>query len=81
MVRRDGITVYFAVLELQRGPASDGSTATYRMLFHGSGPAASLRECRHTYWGEPDNTGYIFYPPFEVIEAALRELRRFFDGN
>lgn len=80
LICNEGITVYFAVLDWQSGQSSDGTPDTYRMVFHGSGPSAGLRECRHTWWGEPDNAGYIFYPTFDVIEAALRELRRWFEG-
>jgi hypothetical protein len=46
-------------------------------VFHGEGPAnGSLRECRHTWWGEE---GYIFYPKRVLIVKALEALSEFYD--
>jgi len=44
--------------------------------FQGEGPSGSLRECRHTYWGED---GYIFYPNGPLITAAFQELSKYYD--
>ena len=81
--KRDELNVSFALLEFDTGPVSGdtGSKTLYRMIMHGEGPSGNLRECRHTWWGEGDNAGYIFYPNFELISAALRELARWFDGT
>ena len=52
-------------------------------IFHGDGPGGAkgeaLRELRHTYWGEADNSGYIFYPSGALITAALEALEEWFD--
>lgn len=72
----DGI-VEFAVFEFFMSDA-DGSNAQHTMLLHGSGPSGELRECRHIWWGED---GYTFYLDFAVVEATLKELRRWFDGH
>lgn len=72
----DTFWVRFAVLEWHY-TGDEGPRHT--MLFHGEGTAApNLRECRHVWWGED---GYTFHPPFDVVETALRHLRRWFDGN
>lgn len=77
--------VEFAVFVFNDGPTTVNGEIVdperHILLFHGSGPSGSLRECRHTYWGEVDNAGYIHYPNFATIESALRELRRWFDGD
>jgi hypothetical protein len=46
------------------------------VMMHGYGFSESLRECRHTYWGED---GYIFYPDSRHIRAILDELEIHFD--
>lgn len=46
------------------------------VLMHGQGLAGSLRECRHTYWGDE---GYIFYPNFKKMKAIFKELYVYFD--
>lgn len=66
----------FAVLEFAFSDA-DGGNIRGQCLFHGSGPTGSLRECRHTYWGED---GYIFYPNGPIISAAFKVLAEFYDG-
>lgn len=55
-----------------------GANTMVEVVFHGDGPGGknSLRECRHTYWGED---GYIFYPDGALITAAFRELAEFYD--
>lgn len=53
--------------------------AKYEVVFHGRGTSDPLRELRHTYWGEADNAGYIFYPHAKLITDAFRVLGRWFD--
>lgn len=67
----------FAVMEFAESETS-GANTLVSCVFHGEGPGGkdSLRECRHTYWGED---GYIFYPNGEIITNALAALREFFD--
>ena len=48
-------------------------------LFHGCGPSETLRECRHTWWGEKGE-GYLFYANGPAIAAAFKELSKYFDG-
>lgn len=71
--------VEVALFQWQMGPGSDGSDAMYSRVMHGGGPSHVLRELRHTYWGEPDNAGYIFYPHADLIIGALTALKRWFD--
>lgn len=51
----------------------------------GLGPEFSLRECRHSYWGnylDGDQThGYLFYMNFKHVKAAMDFLGDYFDGN
>jgi hypothetical protein len=77
----DGIWVNFAVLNDMGGTiAADGSTLMeVGCVFWGDGPSGNLRECRHTFWGEEDNGGYIFYPSGLLIAAAFKRLSEFFD--
>jgi hypothetical protein len=81
----EGIDVEFAVFELERGPATDARSgqivepARYSSLFSGCGPSGALRELRHTYWGESDNSGYIHMPNAKLIAAAFAALKRWFD--
>lgn len=82
-VRIEGIHVEVVLFELSGGPMTrngiEVDPATYNRVFHGSGPSGSLRELRHTYWGEPDNSGYIFYPNGKLIAAAFEALKEWFD--
>ncbi len=72
-----GLWLHFAVLEFRR---SDDEGEFAPCLFFGEGPGGakgeSLREGRHTYWGED---GYIFYPNGKLITAAFRALAEFYD--
>ena len=72
-----------ALFEWAGGPATkDGvevEPSTFTRVFHGGGPARILRELRHTYWGEPNNAGYIFYPNGKLICAAFEALKEWFD--
>lgn len=80
LVNESDSRVDFAVFRFSSS-AVDGSGARHTLVMHGVGYSGSLRECRHTYWGEGDNGGYIFYPHFSQITAALDFLRRWFDGD
>lgn len=72
----------FVVLEFFSGPATmDGVVVEgirYQRVFHGSG-SAGLRELRHTYWGNGDGGGYIFYPSGKLITDAFKHLLKWFD--
>lgn len=72
----DKFWLQFAVLTFYSSDL-DGSNVWCELLFNGHGPSDSLRECRHTYWGE---NGYVFYPNAPVIVAAFEALSEFFDG-
>lgn len=92
LVHEDGIHIAFAVFVFCMGPVTGPTDRSdikpdpvkHTMLFHGSGPSGSLRECRHIWWGEredPEMRGYTYYLNFATVEAAFRELRRWFDGD
>lgn len=70
---------YFAVLRFAQSE-TNGENELDSIVFYGDGPGGkpeeSLRECRHTYWGED---GYIFYPDGKLIVAALTALSEFYD--
>lgn len=57
----------------------DGGNAEYGRVFHGYGFSGALRELRHSYWGEPENQGYIFYPSARLIAEAFEALNEWFD--
>lgn len=46
------------------------------VVMYGDGYTDSLRECRHTYWGD---SGYIFYPNAKHFTAIFKELAVYFD--
>jgi hypothetical protein len=75
--------IEFAVFGFASGPATkDGvevGPAYYERVFYGGGPSGVLRELRHTYWGNGDGGGYIFYPRGALITDALAKLQRWFD--
>ncbi len=77
--------------ELVRSPDPDSSLVAFRVMrgakthaevfMHGygfmcEGENISLRECRHTYWGE---NGYIYYLDKRQMLAILGWLGRYFD--
>lgn len=68
----------FAVMQFNSSDG-DGSNIELEMVFYGDGPPGPLRECRHTYWGEGDREGYMFYPKRQVIIDGLNALTEFFD--
>ena len=76
-ISRDGLKVDFAVLEFYS--TDDDGGVLYERVFEGEGYAGSLRELRHTWWGEADNAGYIFYPSMRLIADALKHLGKWFD--
>ncbi len=82
---RDRLSIRIALFAWAGGPAIDAETNaevapnTYQLIMHGEGPGVPLRELRHTYWGAPDNSGYIFYPSAKLICGALEALKRWFD--
>lgn len=60
----------------------EGADSRHRIVFRGEGISGGLRELRHTWWGGykgNDERGYIYYPSLDLIEWAMRELRRWFD--
>lgn len=61
------------------GTTEPKTPAFYSVVFHGNGPSGALRELRHTYWGDPNNAGYIFYPHGKLIADAFAKLDRWFD--
>lgn len=72
--------LHFAVMQFYHSD-SDGSNIRLSCIFYGDGPT-SLRELRHTYWGnEGDGSGYIFYPNKKIICSAFEALTEFFDMN
>lgn len=74
-----GLWLRFAVLDFFQSEMN-GQNELATCLFFGDGPGGkageSLRECRHTYWGED---GYIFYPDGPLIAAAFEALSEFYD--
>ncbi len=77
------VIVSFALFRFHSGPATrngaEVSGAKMSVVFHGSGPSGALRELRHTYWGEPENSGYIYYVNGELITKAFAALEEWFD--
>jgi hypothetical protein len=75
--------VSFVVFSFAGGPVTAGDVVVdgkkWERVFSGSGPAGTLRELRHTSWGEPDAPGYIHCPSGVVIADAFKMLRRWFD--
>lgn len=66
----------FAVLEFQEGLDDDVKMS---MIFYGEGPSGNLRECRHTYWGQDENEGYVSYPDGRIITDAFKYLSKYYD--
>lgn len=72
---RDGLHISFALFEF--ATEFDGM-CQYKVIFHGSGTGDPLREMRHSFWGEADNSGYIFYADRKLITGALDALGKWF---
>lgn len=77
-IREDDTTVDVALFQWASSN-SDMTENKYELLMHGRGFGGALRELRHTYWGEGDNSGYIFYPPGKLISQAMAALEEWFD--
>jgi hypothetical protein len=77
-VQENHFAVSFVVFEFMMSN-TDGTDVVYGRVFHGNGYSGTLRELRHSFWGEADNDGYIFYPSASLIGAAFKELERWFD--
>jgi hypothetical protein len=73
-VLADGDHVSFIVL--MWAAKIDGDLMLWEQVFRGCGPSGSLRELRHTWWGE---NGYIYYVNGELITDAFAKLRQWFD--
>ena len=75
--------ISIVVLRFASGGAAADADTYYEAVFHGNGfgdlAGGGLRELRHTYWGEADNSGYIFYPNAKLICDAFKHLNRWFD--
>lgn len=82
-VLEDDIHISFVVASWAEGPSIENGVEVgpnlYERVFHGSGPSGALRELRHTFWGESENSGYIFYPSAKLITDAFKQLQRWFD--
>lgn len=74
----DGLWVKFAVLQFCCSDCHGGNVRL-TCVFHGEGPSGNLRECRHTWWGDDGDEGYLFYPNGPIITKAFKELAEFFD--
>jgi hypothetical protein len=73
----DGLSPFAAFEKEQEDGAG---RVRHRMLFHGEGTLAPLRECRHIWFGpDPDVPGYVFYAPLRSMEAAFKALQEFFE--
>jgi len=54
----------------------DNKNVVIDKIWTGCGPTGNLRELRHSFFGE---NGYIFYVNLDILEAASKDLRRYFD--
>lgn len=77
VISEQDLAIAFAIF--QYAHEDDQGNVRHTLMMSGWGTGGALRECRHTYWGDPDN-GYLFYPDFGVITAALEALRKWFDA-
>jgi hypothetical protein len=69
-----------APVDVKTGVSEDPQArGYYARVFDGTGTGEPLREMRHSYWGEADNSGYVFYPGRVVISKALIALGKWFD--
>lgn len=71
----DHLWLNFALLAFHSSDGDDKNILT-DCVFYGEGPVGSLKEYRHTYWG---NNGYIFYPNQRIITEGLKALSEFYD--
>ena len=70
----------FAFFEFYSSEGNEDTNIRVSLVFHGEGPAGSLRECRHTYWGD-ENNGYVFYMPWKAIVKSWEILAQYYDGD
>lgn len=66
-----------------KGMFEDERIDAYSLWWKGCGPGGencSLRELRHSYFGNSGD-GYVFYFSLNEMTAAIKLLRRWFDGN
>lgn len=84
---RDSIMVDFAVLRFHSSNI-DGSGGMYACFWYGVGFSGSIRECRHSYFGEPASyweedqkpiDGYVSYLNGDLVKAACDVLKSYFD--
>lgn len=77
----EGYSVSFAVFEQETSEATRNGVVIagpkLSLIFDGAGLGGSLRELRHTRWGDED--GYIASPPGSIIAAAFKALEEWFD--
>lgn len=78
ILKKEDFWFHFACVQFFMSDGDD-TNVMVSVIFHGDGPSDVLRECRHTYWGDPSNSGYIFYPDGRIISAAFKELSKYFD--
>lgn len=72
----EDVHIEWALLDCVSSQHSDGSPDQYEVAMHGSGVGSSLREARHTYFGEK---GYIYYVNPALLAWAFGCLREWFD--
>lgn len=77
VTRQDGLWIDFALLAWCG--TDDAGVRHYQRVLRGEGAGPPLRELRHTYWGDPDNGGYLFYANRRLIAEAMAVLGRWFD--
>lgn len=79
----DDLHVSVALFAFSSGPAYLGDVEVEpracKRIMHGDGPSGPLRELRHTFWGDQNNGGYVFYPSAALICGAFEALKRWFD--
>lgn len=72
--------VSFVVFDSHSGPSTRNgeivSGEKMQLVFSGTGASGSLRELRHTNWGEG---GYLFYVNGDTITNAFAALKEWFD--
>ena len=60
---------------------ADANETFMSVIWHGCGTTGNLRELRHSYFGHPEDNGYIFYVPLDLMEKAIKVLREFFNDR
>lgn len=77
---KDSIWKYFAILSFASSN-TDGTDAEYDCFWFGEGPSGTLRECRHSYFGNSPSEidGYVFYLNRAVMNDAFDFLSEYYD--